>query len=198
MKTQLKDLAQFAVQNWPNCQCSRRISSSTVRWLVGSADHGSTSTYQAEAHEMSVMDVVDALSSKSNLISFLLVTFVTLRHEATMQHLRKQSGALIVDQINDLPLKSVNRASVMVRDIGHAKDSGALQQQTSFGWDGSAFGFISLSLKTGSGNSQEHHHYRERNQGGRPPIYSISKRLERRIAGSPRSVYLCEDCRHRT
>jgi multidrug efflux pump subunit AcrB len=75
-----------------------------------------------EAHEMSVMDVVDALN-KSNLI----LPAGDVRIGMKDYNIYANSQVPIVDQINDLPLKSSNQTSVMVRDIGHAEDSGALQ-----------------------------------------------------------------------
>jgi multidrug efflux pump subunit AcrB len=65
---------------------------------------------------------VDALN-KSNLI----LPAGDVRIGMKDYNIYANSQVPIVDQINDLPLKSVDHASVMVRDIGHAKDSGALQ-----------------------------------------------------------------------
>jgi multidrug efflux pump subunit AcrB len=119
-ETQLKDLAQFAVRNQ-----IANVSGASVPQPYGGR-YRQIMVYidpiKLEAHEMSVMDVVDALN-KSNLI----LPAGDVRIGMKDYNIYANSQVPIVDQINDLPLKSVNHTSVMVRDIGHVKDSGALQ-----------------------------------------------------------------------
>lgn len=119
-ETQLKDLAQFAVRNQianvPGASVPQPYGG-RYRQIMVYID-----PIKLEAHEMSVMDVVDALN-KSNLI----LPAGDVRIGMKDYNIYANSQVPIVDQINDLPLKSVNRTSVMVRDIGQAKDSGALQ-----------------------------------------------------------------------
>jgi multidrug efflux pump subunit AcrB len=119
-ETQLKDLAQFAVRNQianvPGASVPQPYGG-RYRQIMVYID-----PIKLEAHEMSVMDVVDALN-RSNLI----LPAGDVRIGLKDYNIYANSQVPIVDQINDLPLKSVNLTSVMVRDIGHAKDSGALQ-----------------------------------------------------------------------
>jgi multidrug efflux pump subunit AcrB len=75
-----------------------------------------------EAHQMSVTDVVDSLN-KSNLI----LPAGDVRIGMKDYNIYANSQVPVVDQINDLPLKTVGNASVMVADIGQAKDGGQLQ-----------------------------------------------------------------------
>src|ERR1700735_1618957 len=119
-QTQLKDLAQFAVRNQvanvPGASVPQPYGG-RYRQIMVYID-----PIKLEAHEMSVMDVVDALN-KSNLI----LPAGDVRIGMKDYNIYANSQVPIVDQINDLPLKSSNQTSVMVRDIGHAEDSGALQ-----------------------------------------------------------------------
>ncbi len=119
-QTQLKDLAQFAVRNQianvPGASVPQPYGG-RYRQIMVYID-----PVKLEAHEMSVMDVVDALN-KSNLI----LPAGDVRIGMKDYNIYANSQVPIVDEINYLPLKTVNRTSVMVRDIGHAEDSGALQ-----------------------------------------------------------------------
>jgi multidrug efflux pump subunit AcrB len=119
-QTQLKDLAQFAVRNQianvPGASVPQPYGG-RYRQIMVYID-----PIKLEAHEMSVMDVVNALNN-SNLI----LPAGDVRIGMKDYNIYANSQVPIVDQINDLPLKSVNHSSVMVRDIGHAEDSGALQ-----------------------------------------------------------------------
>ena len=71
---------------------------------------------------MSVMDVVHSLN-ESNLI----LPAGDVRIGTKDYNIYANSQVPVVDQINDLPLKTVGNASVMVADIGQAKDAGQLQ-----------------------------------------------------------------------
>ena len=119
-QTQLKDLAQFEVRNQianvPGASVPQPYGG-RYRQIMVYID-----PVKLEAHEMSVMDVVDALN-KSNLI----LPAGDVRIGMKDYNIYANSQVPMVDQLNYLPLKTENNTSVMVRDIGYAKDSGALQ-----------------------------------------------------------------------
>ena len=119
-QTQLKDLAQFEVRNQianvPGASVPQPYGG-RYRQIMVYID-----PVKLEAHEMSVMDVVDALN-KSNLI----LPAGDVRIGLKDYNIYANSQVPVVDQLNYLPLKTVNHSSVMVRDIGYAKDTGALQ-----------------------------------------------------------------------
>ncbi len=119
-ETQLKDLAQFTVRNQvanvPGASVPQPYGG-RYRQIMVYVD-----PVKLEAHQMSVMDVVDAVN-KSNLI----LPAGDVRIGMKDYNIYANSQVPVVDQINDLPLKTVGNASVMVADIGQAKDGGQLQ-----------------------------------------------------------------------
>lgn len=119
-ETQLKDLAQFSVRNQvanvPGASVPQPYGG-RYRQIMVYVD-----PVKLEAHQMSVMDVVDSLN-KSNLI----LPAGDVRIGMKDYNIYANSQVPVVDQINDLPLKTVGNASVMVGDIGQAKDAGQLQ-----------------------------------------------------------------------
>jgi multidrug efflux pump subunit AcrB len=119
-ETQLKDLAQFTVRNQvanvPGASVPQPYGG-RYRQIMVYVD-----PVKLEAHQMSVMDVVDSLN-KSNLI----LPAGDVRIGMKDYNIYANSQVPIVSQINDLPLKTVGNASVMVADIGHAVDGGQLQ-----------------------------------------------------------------------
>jgi multidrug efflux pump subunit AcrB len=119
-ETQLKDLAQFSVRNQvanvPGASVPQPYGG-RYRQIMVYVD-----PVKLEAHQMSVMDVVDSLN-KSNLI----LPAGDVRIGMKDYNIYANSQVPVVDQINDLPLKTVGNASVMVADIGQAKDGGQLQ-----------------------------------------------------------------------
>jgi len=119
-ETQLKDLAQFTVRNQvasvPGASIPQPYGG-RYRQIMVYVD-----PVKLEAHQMSVTDVVDSLN-KSNLI----LPAGDVRIGMKDYNLYANSQVPIVDQINDLPLKTVGNAQVMVADIGQAKDGGQLQ-----------------------------------------------------------------------
>jgi multidrug efflux pump subunit AcrB len=119
-ETQLKDLAQFTVRNQvanvPGASVPQPYGG-RYRQIMVYVD-----PVKLEAHQMSVMDVVDSLN-KSNLI----LPAGDVRIGMKDYNIYANSQVPAVDQINDLPLKTVGNASVMVGDIGQAKDAGQLQ-----------------------------------------------------------------------
>jgi multidrug efflux pump subunit AcrB len=119
-ETKLKDLAQFTVRNQvanvPGASVPQPYGG-RYRQIMVYVD-----PVKLEAHQMSVMDVVDSLN-KSNLI----LPAGDVRIGMKDYNIYANSQVPVVDQINDLPLKTVGNASVMVGDIGQAKDAGQLQ-----------------------------------------------------------------------
>src|SRR5262249_11356714 len=75
-----------------------------------------------EAHQMSVMDVVRAVND-SNLI----LPAGDVRIGPYDYNIYANSQLRDIDDINRLPLKTVGDASVMVADIGEAKDASQIQ-----------------------------------------------------------------------
>src|ERR1700761_2934459 len=119
-ETQLKDLAQFSVRNQvanvPGASVPQPYGG-RYRQIMVYVD-----PVKLEAHQMSVMDVVTSLN-ESNLI----LPAGDVRIGPKDYNIYTNSQVPVVDQINDLPLKTVDNASVMVADIGHAVDGGQLQ-----------------------------------------------------------------------
>jgi multidrug efflux pump subunit AcrB len=119
-ETQLKDLAQFQVRNQianvPGASVPQPFGG-RYRQIMVYVD-----PVKLEAHNMSLMDVVQGVN-QSNLI----LPAGDVRIGPKDYNIYANSQVPTPDEINDLPLKSVGNASVMVRDIGHAEDSGTLQ-----------------------------------------------------------------------
>jgi len=119
-ETQLKDLAQFSVRNQvanvPGASVPQPYGG-RYRQIMVYVD-----PMKLEAHQMSVMDVVTALN-ESNLI----LPAGDVRIGTKDFNIYPNSQVPVVDEINDLPLKTVGHSSVMVADIGKAEDAGQLQ-----------------------------------------------------------------------
>ncbi len=123
-QTQLKDLAQFEVRN----QIANVPGASVPQPYGGK--YRQIQVYvdpiKLEAHQLSVMDVVEAVN-QSNLI----LPAGDVRIGPTDYNLYANSQVPIVDQINAMPIKTDKQAgvggSVLVGDIGKAVDSGQLQ-----------------------------------------------------------------------
>ena len=75
-----------------------------------------------EAHQLSLMDVVDAVNS-SNLI----LPAGDVRIGNRDYNIYANSQVPNAEEINQIPLKTVGLGSVMVGDIGKAEDAGAIQ-----------------------------------------------------------------------
>src|SRR5262249_25316188 len=75
-----------------------------------------------EAHELSVMDVVRTVN-ESNLI----LPAGDVKIGPIDYNLYTNSQVPTTQQINDMPLKTVGAASVLVRDVGNAKDAQQIQ-----------------------------------------------------------------------
>src|ERR1700744_2678899 len=119
-ETQLKDLAQFQVRNQianvPGASVPQPFGG-RYRQIMVYVD-----PLKLEAHNMSLMDVVHAVNS-SNLI----LPAGDVRIGAKDYNIYANSQIPTPQEINDMPLKSVGNASVLVGDVGKAMDSGTIQ-----------------------------------------------------------------------
>src|ERR1700723_2100024 len=119
-ETELKDLAQFQVRN----QIANVKGASVPQPFGGT--YRQIQVYvdpvKLEAHNLSLTDVVHAVND-SNLI----LPAGDVRIGPKDYNIYANSQVPTPDEINDLPLKSVGNASVLVGDIGKAEDSGTVQ-----------------------------------------------------------------------
>ncbi len=123
-EVQLKDLAQFEVRNQvanvPGASVPQPYGG-TYRQIQIFVD-----PLKLEAHEMSVMDVVKAINATNLILPAGDVRIGTLDY-----NVYANSQEDIVHRMNDMPVKSdmtsTVKSVVRVRDIGEAKDTGALQ-----------------------------------------------------------------------
>lgn len=119
-ETQLKDLAQFQVRN----QVANVRGASVPQPFGGTYRQIQVfvDPVKLEAHQLSLMDVVGAVND-SNLI--LPAGDVRIGNRDYNIYANSQVPA--PEQINQIPLKSVGLASVLVADVGKAQDAGAIQ-----------------------------------------------------------------------
>jgi len=119
-ETQLKDLAQFQVRN----QISNVPGASVPQPYGGT--YRQIQVYvdplKMEARNLSLSDVVHAVDS-SNLI----LPAGDVRIGSKDFNIYANSQFPTAEAMNQMPLKSVGNGSVLVADIGHAVDAGALQ-----------------------------------------------------------------------
>ncbi len=119
-ETDLKDLAQFQVRNQianvPGASVPQPFGG-RYRQIMVYVD-----PLKLEAHNLSLMDVVKAVDD-SNLI----LPAGDVRIGSKDYNIYANSQVPTPEQINDLPLKSVGNASIMVGDVGKAEDSGTIQ-----------------------------------------------------------------------
>jgi len=119
-ETDLKDLAQFQVRNQianvPGASVPQPFGG-RYRQIMVYVD-----PVKLQAYNMSLMDVVHAVN-QSNLI----LPAGDVRIGAKDYNIYANSQVPNISKLNDLPLKSVGNASVLVRDIGKAEDSGTIQ-----------------------------------------------------------------------
>ena len=119
-ETQLKDLAQFQVRNQiANVQGASvpQPFGGTYRQIQVFVD-----PVKLEAHQLSLMDVVKAVND-SNLI----LPAGDVRIGNRDYNIYANSQVPNAEEINRIPLKTVGLGSVMVADVGHAEDAGAIQ-----------------------------------------------------------------------
>src|SRR5271157_4402080 len=119
-ETNLKDLAQFQVRN----QISNVPGASVPQPFGGR--YRQIMVYvdplKLEAHQLSLMDVVHAVND-SNLI----LPAGDVRIGNRDYSIYANSQVPTPDEINRIPLKTVGLGSVLVADVGHAADAGAIQ-----------------------------------------------------------------------
>jgi len=119
-ETRLKDLAQFQVRN----QISNVQGASVPQPYGGT--YRQIQIYvdplKLEARNLSLNDVVKAVDS-SNLI----LPAGDVRVSSKDFNIYANSQFPDAEEMNQMPLKSVGNSSVLVGDIGHAVDAGALQ-----------------------------------------------------------------------
>ncbi len=119
-ETDLKDLAQFQVRNQIASVAGASVPQpfgGRYRQIMVYVD-----PLKLEAHNLSLMDVVRSVND-SNLI----LPAGDVRIGPKDYNIYANSQVPTPEQINDLPLKSVGNASVLVGDVGKAEDSGTLQ-----------------------------------------------------------------------
>ena len=119
-QTELKDLAQFQVRNQ-----IANVPGASVPQPYGGR-YRQIQIYvdplKLEARNMSLMDVVRSVN-QSNLI----LPAGDVRIGTKDYNLYANSQIPSAQQINSMPIKSSGNASVLVADVGHAEDSGAIQ-----------------------------------------------------------------------
>jgi len=119
-ETRLKDLAQFEVRN----QISNVQGASVPQPYGGT--YRQIQIYvdplKLEARNLSLNDVVQSVNS-SNLI----LPAGDVRIGSKDYNIYANSQFPDAESMNEMPLKSVGNSSVLVADVGHAEDSGALQ-----------------------------------------------------------------------
>ncbi len=119
-ETQLKDLAQFEVRN----QIANVEGASVPQPFGGTYRQIQVfvDPVKLEAHQLSVMDVVNAVND-SNLI----LPAGDVRIGNRDYNIYANSQVPNAEEINRIPLKTVGLGSVMIADIGRAEDAGAIQ-----------------------------------------------------------------------
>ena len=119
-ETRLKDLAQFQVRNQianvPGASVPQPFGG-RYRQIMVYVD-----PLKLEAHQLSLMDVVHAVN-ESNLI----LPAGDVRIGPRDYNIYANAQLPNVEEINRIPLKTVGNSSVMVADVGEAKDSGTIQ-----------------------------------------------------------------------
>src|SRR5579859_246122 len=119
-ESQLRDLGQFNVRNQvanvPGASVPQPFGGKYRQIMVY------VDPLKLEAHQLSVMDVVRTVND-SNLI----LPAGDVRIGSTDYNLYTNSQLPTTKEINALPLKTVNGASVLVADVGHAEDAQQIQ-----------------------------------------------------------------------
>src|SRR6476659_179297 len=119
-ETQLRDLGEYTVRNQvanvPGASLPQPFGG-RYRQIMVYVD-----PLKLEAHQMSVMDVVRAVND-SNLI----LPAGDVRIGPFDYNIYANSQLRDIDDINHLPLKTVGSASVLVADVGEAKDASQIQ-----------------------------------------------------------------------
>jgi hydrophobic/amphiphilic exporter-1 (mainly G- bacteria), HAE1 family len=119
-ETQLRDLGQYTVRNQiasvPGASVPQPFGG-RYRQIMVYVD-----PLRLDAHELSVMDVVRTVNDSNLILPAGDVKIGPLDY-----NLYTNSQVPTAQQINDMPLKTVGNASVLVRDVGQAKDAQQIQ-----------------------------------------------------------------------
>src|SRR5581483_5345986 len=119
-ETMLRDLAQFQVRNQvasvPGASVPQPFGG-RYRQIMVYAD-----PYRLEAHQLSLMDVVRSVNNSNLILPAGDVQIGPLDY-----NIYTNSQLSSVDEINNLPVKTVGQATVRVADIGYAKDAHQIQ-----------------------------------------------------------------------
>src|SRR4051812_16152768 len=114
-QTQLRDLAQFSVRNQiagvPGASVPQPFGG-RYRQIMVYAD-----PYKLEAHQLSLMDVIRAVND-SNLI----LPAGDVKIGPYDYNIYTNSQLNSIEEINQVPVKTVGSAPVRINDIGHAED----------------------------------------------------------------------------
>jgi len=103
-------------------------------------------TKSLQAYGLSPADVVNAVSSQN-----LIVPSGTMKMDRFEYAIETNSAPSVVDQLNDLPIRSVNGAMIFVRDVAHVRD-GYPPQTNIVRVDGKRAIMMSI-MKTGSAST---------------------------------------------
>ena len=119
-ETQLRDLGQYNVRNQiasvPGASVPQPFGG-RYRQIMVYVD-----PLKLEAHELSAMDVVRTINDSNVILPAGDVKIGPIDY-----NLYTNSQVPTTQQINDMPVKTVGNASVLVRDIGFAKDAQQIQ-----------------------------------------------------------------------
>src|SRR6202022_83618 len=119
-ETQLRDLAQYTVRNQvasvPGASVPQPFGG-RYRQIMVYAD-----PYKLEAHQLSLMDVVRSVNDSNLILPAGDVQIGSLDY-----NIYANSQIPTPAEINRLPLKTVGNASVLVSDVGVAKDASQIQ-----------------------------------------------------------------------
>ncbi len=119
-ETALRDLAQFQVRNQiggvPGASVPQPFGG-RYRQIMVYAD-----PYKLEAHQLSLMDVVRSVNNAN-----LILPAGDVQLGALDYNIYTNSQLPTIQEINQLPLKTVGQSPVRVADIGYAKDAQQIQ-----------------------------------------------------------------------
>src|SRR6201988_312925 len=119
-ETRLKDLAQFQVRN----QVANVRGASVPQPFGGTYRQIQVfvDPVKLEAHQLSLMDVVEAVNDSNRILPAGDVQIGNRDY-----NIYANSQVPDPQDINQIPLKSIGLASVLVADVGQAQDAGAIQ-----------------------------------------------------------------------
>ena len=101
-----------------------------------------------KAKNLSAQDVVNAISAQN-----LILPSGTAKIGATEYDVELNTSVKMLDELNDLPVKVVNGATIIVRDVAHVRD-GSQPQQNVVRQDGIR-GVLLVILKSGTASTLE-------------------------------------------